>query len=217
MRNGAVLGGKLMTEKNNLVVDDAPSKTRHALALAIEACRAARSAMRQLEAGHVREAALARETKAHLAGPSEVAGISASLSFEIATERPQEGSIEMAGEATISLTSELSRARIQFKVAQRKVRQLAAHVLAEESRVLAVKLIAAREEAWRLEDELRGLTTLQLQGQQVLLLDQFVIDTAAQDQRPQGVILRNAHAQQARAWQDHYERLCWDEQAHFES
>jgi hypothetical protein len=173
--------------------------------------------MRQLEAGHVREAALARETKAHLASPAEVAGISASPSSKIAAERLQEGSIEMAGEATISIASDLSKARIQFEVAQRKVRELAAHVLAEESRALAVKLIAAREEAWRLEDELRGLTTLQSQGQPALLLDQFVIDTAGQDQRPQGIILRNAHGQQARAWQDHYERLCWDEQAHFES
>jgi hypothetical protein len=217
MQNSAVLGGKLMAEKTHLAINAASNKTRHALALAIEACHAARSAMRQLEAGHAGGAVLTREVKAHLASSSALAGNSATLSFQIATELQQRGGIEMTGEGAISPLSELSKARVQFEVAQRKVRELAAQVLAEESRVLAVKLIAAREEAWRLEDELRGLTALQLQGQPALLLDQFVIDVAAQDQRPKGIILRNAHAQQARAWQDHYERLCWDEQAQFES
>jgi hypothetical protein len=173
--------------------------------------------MRQLETGQAGEAVLAPEAKAHFANPSKVAGHSASLSFEIATALQQRGSSEMTGEAAVSHASELSKARDLFEVAQRKVRELAAQVLAEESRALAVKLVAAREEAWRLEEELRGLTTLQLQGQPALVLDQFVIDTAAQDQKPQGMILRNAHAQQTRAWQDHYERLCWDEQAQFES
>jgi len=173
MTISAIQGGERMAAKTNLAKEGAPINTRHALALAIEACRAARLLQR--------------------------------------------ASIEMTGEAATSPESELSEARAQFEIAQRKVRELAAHVLAEESRALAVKLIAAREEAWRLEDELRGLTTLQLPGQPALLLDQFVIDAAAQDQRPQGMILRNAHAHQARAWQDHFERLCWDEQAHFES
>jgi hypothetical protein len=215
--NSAVLGGKLMAENTNLRADDAPSKTRQTLALAIEACRAARAAMEQLEADHARVTILAGEAKARVAGSSELADMSASLSSEIATQFLRQGSSQTTGEATISPASEPLKARIQFEVAQRKIRELAAQALAEESRVLAIKLIAAREDAWRLEDELRGFTTLQVQGHLAIPLDQIVVYAAAQDQRPQGMISRNAHVDQAKAWRDYYERLCWDEQAYFGS
>jgi hypothetical protein len=205
-----------VTGKTNLAVT-VPSNTRHALALAIEACRAARSTIRQLEAGHSREVALAQEARALLGLSSKVASMNASISSEISTGLQQPGSIEVTVESTISPAPELSKARAHFEVAQRKVRELATQVLAEESRVLALELLAAREEVWRLEDELRGLTALQLQGNVALSLDQFVIDVAARDQRPEGMIVRNAHAEQTRAWQDHYERLCLDEQARIES